>query len=111
MVSEPWPMPVLFVPQDAYVLMNCTADGNSVPVWSIDLANDSSSAQLQFGSREEQLNSYGFYEVEISPMLHILGLLINETTGNNGTVIFCSRDKMELRTTLSVFGKLSHDYY
>ena len=107
-------MPVLYVPQDAHVMMNCTADGNSPPFWSIDLANDSLIVQLQFGSREEQLNSYGFYEVpqiEILGMPLILRLLINETSRNNGTVIFCSRDKVELRTTLSVFGKISHHSY
>ena len=111
LVSEPWPMPILYVPQDAHVMMNCTADGNSPPFWSINLANDSSTLPHQFGTRQEQLNSYGFYEVpkiEISGMPLILRLLINETAKNNGTVIFCSRDKMELSTTLSIFGKISH---
>ena len=110
-MSEPWPTPVLYIPQDVHVMMSCRADGNSPPFWSIDLANDSSPVQLQFGSRQEQLNSFGFYEVpqiEISGIPLILRLLINETARNNGTVIFCSRDKMELHTTLSVFGKIGH---
>lgn len=99
-MSEPWPEP-LFIPQDACILMNCTTDS---PIWSIDLANDSTSLQLQFGSKMEELNSYGFYEIETPGTLPTLRLLINETTRNNGTVIYCGR---VLSTTFSVFGKLN----
>ena len=113
-------MPLL-VPQDAYVLMNCTAGSHLSPVWSIDLANDSSSVQFQFGSRMELLNSHGFYElpkIEMSGTVIILRLLVNETTRNNETVIYCSHNSAPY-TTLSVFGKFSyhsclrcyHNYY
>ena len=105
MVSEPWPVPVLFVPQDAYVLMNCSSDSSSPPIWSIDLANDSSSVQLQFATRKDQLNSRGFYNIETPGMPLISTLLINETANNNGTVIFCTGEEA-LHITFSVFGKI-----
>ncbi len=100
-------MPVLFVPQNAHVLMNCIADSTSSsppPVWSIDLANDSSSVQHQFATRMGLLNSRGFYEIEIPGMPLISTLLMNETANNNGTGIFCTREEA-LHITLSVFSK------
>ena len=92
-VSEPWPVPALFVPSDAYVLMNCSSDSSSPPVWLIDLANDFSPVQLQFATRKDQLNSRGFYKIEIPGMPLTSTLLINETANNNGTVIFCTREE------------------
>ena len=97
-------MPVLFVPQDAYVLINCSSDSSSPPIWSIDLANDSSSVQLQFATRKDQLNSRGFYNIEIPGIPLTSTLLINETANNNGTVIFCTREEA-LHIIFSVLGK------
>ena len=60
--EPPWPMPHLFVPPSSTVQINCTTNNDS-PLWSIDLANDSVTTQLQFDRRRVQLNDHGAYEL------------------------------------------------
>lgn len=91
-----------FVPQDATVQINCTADG-TYPFWAINLANDATSVQYQFG-RDDQikiLNAHGIYE--LSRTENIMQLLINDTEVNNQTEIHCSEEDSSL--ILFVFRK------
>ena len=104
--DDPWSQPYLFVPQDATVQINCTADSNS-PFWAIDLANDSTSVQYQFGRSDqiEILNAHGIYELSRieTPETIIMRLLINNTEVNNQTEIHCSDEVSTL--ILFVFRK------
>lgn len=92
LAHEPWPHPYLFVPQDATVQINCTADHNS-SFWAIDLANDSIQAQYQFKEavQMEILNAYGVYELSTIETPKTLRLLVNDTAINNQTKIICGR--------------------
>jgi hypothetical protein len=92
LVSEPWPLPYLFAPQESTIIITCAAVDEHA-FWSIDLANDSVSTQYQFGNREEILNAHGVYElpqIETPGMPPTLRLMINDTTGNNQTEILCT---------------------
>ena len=105
LVSDPWPQPYLFIPHDATVQINCIVDSarNSLPFWTVDLANDLIPVQYQFYNNQEQLNAHGVYElpqIEIPPTLR---LLINDTAMNNQTRIFCNHKTSSL--TLFVFRK------
>ena len=108
-VREPWPSPILLVPQTtSTVQFNCTISDS--PLWSINLANDSSKLQDQFSSRGTKLNAHGLYElpqIETPGMPPTLRLLINNTAWNNQTVIYCSGEQShDFKTTLFVFGTL-----
>ena len=110
LVSEPWPIPYLFVPQESTTIINCTADGEQT-FWSIDLANDSVVTQHQFTTRRELLNAQGVYElpqIETPGMPPTLRLLINDTEVNNQTEILCNRENKSIHTTLFIIGK-HHD--
>ena len=105
LVHEPWPTPYLLVPQNSTVFINCTATTSShTPIWAIDPGNDSSSSQLQFSTKQEELNDLGFYELRPinESEMFILRLLINDTTRNNQTRILCDSEGSE---TLIVYGK------
>ena len=103
-VSEPWPTPYLFVPQNSTVTMNCTTTGSEDdPVfWAADLASDASLVQFRAGDR--RFNDHGLYELPRTGMPPTLRLFINDTERNNQTNIYCNRD-VELFTTLFIFGK------
>ena len=106
LVSEPWPIP-LFVPQNSTIIINCTTDSDT-PFWSIDLANDSTDTQYHFSTRNDTLNAHGVYELpRIKPpgMPPTLGLLINDTTINNQTEIFCVGEIKSFQTTLFAVGR------
>ena len=115
-VDEPWPMPHFFVPQNATVLINCTANASSTstPIWSISPAgNNSNSNQLQFSTQHDDLNDLGFYElpsINMSDMI-TLRLLINDTTGNNQTEIICDFGTESYNTTLFVCGKHMNQHH
>ena len=104
-VDDPWPTPFLLVPQGSSVRMTCRADRNSPTIfWSIDLAIDTSTVQYQFPNGATTLNNAGVYELPREKNATTLGLLINDTAKNNGTVIHCNRGLM---STLLVLGKSS----
>ena len=110
LVNDTWPTPFLFVPQGSSVRMTCRTDRNSPTIfWSIDLANDPSTVQYQFPNGATNLNNAGVYtlpvEEETSENAITLGLLINDTAKNNGTVIHCSHGTLLLMSTLLVLGK------
>ena len=85
--------------------MTCRADRNSPTIfWSIDLAIDTSTVQYQFPNGATTLNNAGVYELPREKNAITLGLLINDTAKNNGTVIHCNRGLM---STLLVLGKSS----
>ena len=111
LVQEPWPIRYLAVPLGSSVELSCTANlGNDVS-WAIDLGNDSTPAQYQFGSSgTEMLNNHGVYElprIEMPGMM-TLRLLINESAVNNQTNVVCYNinEETELSTTLLMFSKL-----
>ena len=111
LVDDPWPTPLL-VPQRSSVRMRCKADSNSLTkFWSIDLASDyPSSVQFQFGTRgtTERLNADSVFELPemmMSGNITTLGLLINDTVKNNGTVIHCNRGTLSSMSTLLVYSK------
>ena len=105
--DDPWSQPYLFVPQDATVQINCTADSTGSPFWAIDLANDSTSVQYQFGKPDqiEILNAHGIFELSRieTPETIVTRLLINNTEVNNQTEIHCSDEISTL--VLFVFRK------
>jgi hypothetical protein len=106
LVSEPWPVPYIFAPQESTIIINCTAVGEHA-FWSIDLANDSVSTQYQFSNREEILNDHGVYElprIETPGMPATLRLMINDTAGNNQTEILCTDGNNSIRTILFLIG-------
>ena len=99
-VSEPWPRPYLFVPQNSIIFMNCTSEHS--PFWAIDLPDEDTT---QYRSSEREFITNGFYElpaVETQGMPATLRLLINDTSRNNQTDITCSRT---MDTILIVFRK------
>ena len=99
-------MPYIFAPQDSTIIINCTADGEN-SVWSIDLANESSSTQHQFSSRQDLLNAHGVYElhsIETPGMPRTSRLLINDTEINNQTEIFCNGENTSNHITLFIVG-------
>ena len=108
-VDEPWPTPHVFAPENSTVLINCTSTATSLlPLWSIDLANDASNFQLQFSSRAKRLNAHGVYElptINKTGMPPTLRLLINDTSRNNGTEIYCDDDNVSFETILYVYGE------
>ena len=107
LVDEPWPGPEVFAPENSTVLINCTTTGDS-PLWSIDLASDGSNSQLQFSTRDNDLNAHGVYEL---PLINEIGvpptlrLLINDTASNNGTKIVCDGENESFETTLYIYGE------
>ena len=103
-VSEPWPMPYLFVPQNSTVTIHCPTDSGT-PYWSIDLANDSTDTQYQFSTRQEVLNAHGVYQIETPGVPPTLRLLINDTAVNNQTVIYCLGGAVSHITTLFNIGR------
>ena len=105
-VSEPWPVPYLFTPRDSTIKMNCTAlVGTRSPIWLIDIANDEVMLPLQFGNQDEELNAAGVFEIDTPETPTTVGLLINNTAGNNQTVINCNRLGTVATTTLFVFSR------
>ena len=107
LLSEPGPQ-YIFIPQESVVMINCILADGEQPFWSIKLANDSTGTQHQFSSKEEILNAHGVYElpqIETSGMPDTLGLLINDTTVNNQTEIYCTGETTSIHTTLFLIGK------
>ena len=98
------------------VYIDCIVSlGNSNPYWAVDLSQDAVSTYLQFNTRGRQLNSFGVYKLppeETDPgKLRTLRLLVNDTTRNNGTRVFCEGQGHQryLETMLVLYGK--HDNY
>ena len=102
-------MPQFLVPSGSSVEINCTAavDSADTPFWAIDLAADSSAAQLQFSTRKGLLNAHGVYELPPVGTPLTLRLLINDTVINNQTEIICDRGALSIATILYVFGEFS----
>ena len=104
-------MPQLLVPNGANVEINCTA-AIDTPFWAIDLATDSSEAQLQFSTSvtiKGWLNAHGVYELPRIEAPLTLKLLVNDTAINNQTKIVCDRGAgaQSFTTVLCVFGEFS----
>ena len=107
-VSEPWATPFLFIPRGSTIELNCTAlHETRSPIWQIDIANDTSMLQLQFGNRGEDLNARGLFKIEEpGAPTNTVRLLINNTAVNNQTVISCDRGvDAQATTTLFVFSR------
>ena len=107
LVPEPWPTPFLLVPLNSTVIMNCTASdvGDSTPFWAADLSSDSK--PIQFRATDSQFNANGLFELPPTGEPPTLRLLINDTSLNNQTGVYCNTgEEMALFTTLFVFGKL-----
>ena len=106
LLSEPGPN-YIFIPRESAVIINCIADGEK-PFWSIELANDSTSTQHQFSTRQSILNAHGVYElpqIETPGMPPSLRLLINDTEVNNQTEIHCTGETTSISSTLFIIGK------
>ena len=97
--GQAWPTPVVLVPQNSTIEIDCTLTNS---YWLIVLANDAHQTQRQFSERGGQtdlLNDRGVYELP-------QGLLVNDTSGNNGTEIDCLGENNEaLTTSIFVYGK------
>ena len=94
--------------------MTCTAEDGQSLEWSIDLPRFNITG-FQFGSGPhiETLNNHGLYKVRSEEEL-VLQLYINETTGNNGTVIRCqdlNSGMTILSTNLVVYGKCDYTIF
>ena len=107
LVHEQWPTPYILVPVGSDVEINCTASKDTAypPIWAIDLAADSSTAQLQFSNAKGRLNARGVYELPRIEIPLTLRLLINDTAINNQTEINCDRGAQSITTILFVFGE------
>ena len=96
-----------------YILLFSTAHRPGVviiPLWSVDLAGDPFPVRFQFNTHSATLNHHGVYELP-SVTNHETGmitlrLLINDTAGNNQTLIDCAGIDESFLTTLFVFGIL-----
>ena len=101
-------MPLLLIPIGSNVEINCTAAVGTAdpPHWAIDLAADSSTTRLQFGTRRGRLNAHDVYELPQIETPLTLRLLINDTAINNQTEINCEPGTETITTILYVFGEL-----
>ena len=110
-----WPTPRLRVPQNSTVLFSCSLN-DSLAYWTIDLASDGIDSQLQFvesGGQRSLLNANGVYELESveTATAPTLRLLVNDSTENNQTKIFCFGslgNVNQLVTTLILYGKQNY---
>ena len=83
------------------------------PVWSILLSGTTAITQFSFERSIMLLNSRGFYkvplpEVQTGTLNKTIQLLINNTEGNNGTMIMCNdvvSATLFSETTLIIYGK------
>ena len=101
----------LLVPLASTVVLNCTLASSSNPLWSVDLAGDSTPVRFQFNTHSATLNRHGLFELpsvtDHETRMVSLRLLINDTAGNNQTLIDCAGKIGEsFLTTLFVFGML-----
>ena len=89
-LTTPW-QPQTNIPQNSLIYATCTSDTESAQslYWSILLANVSTFSQFDGTSNSRFLNERGIYEIE-QETLETIRLLINNTEGNNGTMIVCS---------------------
>ena len=103
-VQTPWER-MIFVPEDSIIQIKCSADSSQYPYWEID-------GVLPFSNpgAKSALNRRNIFEVEQDDP-GVIMMLINSTTGNNGTSISCIYGFLQengptvLETTLSVYGK------
>ena len=112
-VSPPWER-TTYVPHNSSVRINCTANSSVYsPVWSILLSGTTAITQFSFERSIMLLNSRGFYkvplpEVQTGTLNKTIQLLINNTEGNNGTLIMCNdivSATLFSETTLIINGK------
>lgn len=100
----------LLVPPASTVVLNCTLASSSNPLWSIDLAGDSTPVRFQFNTHSAILNRHGLFELpsvtDHETRMVTLRLLISDTAGNNQTLIDCAGIDESFLTTLFVFGML-----
>ena len=68
--------------------MTCTGERSEVLYWSIQLADSETDTQFDYPSSISMLNGHSIYEIDIDTP-DTIGLLINNTEGNNGTIIQC----------------------
>jgi hypothetical protein len=99
----------VLVPLASTVALNCTLVSSSDPLWSVDLAGDSSPVRFQFNTHSAKLNAHGLYELpsvtDHGTGMITLRLLINNTAVNNQTLINCAGGPNEsFLTTVFVFG-------
>ena len=91
--------------QNSEVEINCTTDSMK-PFWSVDLANDSVKTTLQFGTRKEELNNHGLFDISSLEIPALLKLFINDTLRNNQTALQCTGQQEVYQTILFVYGML-----
>ena len=78
----------IFVPKNSSINMTCSSEGsNNAPYWILYLPRYPN-IPAEFG--DTLPNQHGFFEyqpqVDLETM-HVIGLFINRTEGNNGTLI------------------------
>ena len=108
------PSQKLLVPLASTVVLNCTLASSCNPLWSVDLAGDSTPVRFQFNTHSAILNRHGLYELPSvtnhETGMNTLRLLINDTADNNQTLIDCAQCAGGLGesflTTLLVFHML-----
>ena len=86
-VASPW-QENTYVPQNSSIHMTCTGERNQVLYWSIQLADSETDTQFDYPSSISILNGHSIYEIGINAS-DTIGLLINNTEGNNASIIQC----------------------
>ena len=109
-VALPWETNT-YIPQGSSVYINCTAERSQNPAWAILLPGRTTHLQFTFEQSIRTLNDQGIYqltEIDLRMTVKIIRLLINNTIGNNGTVVRCDdigAGTLIEQTTLIVNGK------
>ena len=112
-VALPWESNT-YIPKQASVYINCTAESSQNPGWTIQLPGRSGTLQFAFPASIRTLNDHGFYqlpEVDLGMTMKIIQLLINSTMGINGTVIRCDNigtAALIAQTKFFVYGKSTY---
>ena len=94
-----------------FITHTCAAENNQTLQWSIILADSQASICFCHELNIKLLNYHGIYEIPVSVIeLQInnsLQLLINNTQGNNGTLLQCINPRaaiIKYETTLIISG-------
>ena len=106
-VAVPWATKT-FVPQSSTVSVNCTSSSRYSLYWATELPDSSSDAT--FSNVRSLLNSKGFYEMP--SVVHnsetTIRLLINSTTGINGTILKCVKGVDAIQETYFIVYRKSY---
>jgi hypothetical protein len=97
LILSPWEEKT-YIPRDfASLTFICSGEEDNNLEWSVFLVGRQASSHFDFESSIKLLNDHGFYEVrrtvpvpeEELQMNNSIQLLINNTEGNNGTLVKC----------------------